>query len=234
MAYPPMELVDAEKGKAKSPTIAKSVRVSKRSAEPVEKRLAKKRNKCPVAVAERAERVKEQRMFMVHRERDLDHLKETCSVLGSTGNVYTVEFGQVPSCTCPDYFKGNHCKHIIFVALKVMRISETSDLWYQKAYLKSELEEIFANAPMNQFSSAQASASVQKAFREHMGLEPTAAEESKEGAAGDELRDDEGKRKPVEDDECPICADDMVDGGQGTNELVYDLGAGGCGKGKSP
>lgn len=219
------EPLDKGKGKAKR---------AKKSAEPAEKRLAKKRNKCPVAVAERAERVKAQRIFMVHRERDLANLKETCSVLGSTGNVYTVEFGQVPSCTCPDYFKGNHCKHIIFVALKVMRISETSDLWYQKAYLRSELEEIFANAPVNQFNSAQASASVQKAYREHMGLEPASAEENKKDAVGDDLRDDEGKRKPVEGDECPICADEMIDGGQGANELVYDVGAGGCGKGKSP
>jgi hypothetical protein len=38
----------------------------------------------------------------------------------------------------------------------------------------------------------------------------------------------------VEGDECPICADEMIDGGQGANELVYDVGAGGCGKGKSP
>ncbi|KAJ9119153.1 hypothetical protein QFC22_003644 [Naganishia vaughanmartiniae] len=230
MTYPLVEPLDKGKGRAKSPIKTKSSRAPKKSAEPAEKRPAKKRNKCPVAVADRAERVKEQRMFMVHRERDLENLRETCSVLGSTGNVYTVEFGQVPSCTCPDYFKGNHCKHIIFVALKVMRISETSDLWYQKAYLRSELEEIFAKAPVNQFNSAQASADVQKAFRQHMGLEPASAEESKEKDAGDDLRDDEGKRKPVEGDECPICADEMADGGRGANELVYDLGAGGCGK----
>ncbi|KAJ9103187.1 hypothetical protein QFC21_002610 [Naganishia friedmannii] len=230
VADPSLEPLDKGKGNATSPTKAKSGRAPKKSAGPAEKRLAKKRNKCPVAVADRAERVKEQRMFMIHRERDLVNLKETCSVLGSTGDVYTVEFGQVPSCTCPDYFKGNQCKHIIFVALKVMRISETSELWYQKAYLRSEIEEIFANAPVNQFNSAQASASVQKAFRKHMGLEPTSAEEDSDKAAADDLRDDEGKRKPVEGDECPICADEMADGGQGANELVYDLGAGGCGK----
>lgn len=35
------------------------------------------------------------------------------SVLGATGNVYTVEIGRHPHCTCPDHMKGNICKHIL-------------------------------------------------------------------------------------------------------------------------
>ncbi len=31
-------------------------------------------------------------------------------VLGSTGNEYAVRVGAVPSCSCPDALRGNHCK----------------------------------------------------------------------------------------------------------------------------
>lgn len=33
---------------------------------------------------------------------------------GSTGNLYTVTIGKVPSCSCPDNQKGNQCKHICY------------------------------------------------------------------------------------------------------------------------
>lgn len=214
------------KGKAISPMKAKTPAKPKM---PEEKRPARKRNTCPVTIRDRADRVREQRMYMVHRARDDANLKETCSILGSTGNVYTVEFGRVPTCTCPDFYNGNHCKHIIFVALKVLRMSEYGDLWYQKGYLDSELRQIFAAAPPNSFDSVAAPANVQKAFREHLGLEPGPSAK-KEGDGG-EARDDDGKRKPAEGDECPICADEMKVDGTGLNELVYDLGAGGCGQG---
>lgn len=89
--------------------------------------------------------------------------------------------------------------------------------------------QIFAAAPPNSFDSVAAPANVQKAFREHLGLEPGPSAK-KEGEGG-EARDDDGQRKPAEGDECPICADEMKVDGTGLNELVYDLGAGGCGQG---
>lgn len=225
------QAMDKGKGNAKSPTKVKAPRsTAKLPKELEEKRLANRRNKCPVAVQERADRVGEQRMCIVHRERDPENLKETINILGSTGNVYTVEFGKLPTCTCPDFFKGNHCKHIIFVALKVLRMPQFGDLWYQKAYLESELRQIFASAPPNAFDSVVAPANVQKAFREHVGLEPASTEETNKKT---DERDDQGKRKPGEGDECPICADEMAVDGKGVNELVYDLGAGGCGQGES-
>lgn len=33
---------------------------------------------------------------------------------GTTGNLYTVTIGKVPSCSCPDNQKGNQCKHICY------------------------------------------------------------------------------------------------------------------------
>jgi hypothetical protein len=44
---------------------------------------------------------------------------------------------------CPYAVKGNECKHVIFVLVRVLKASN----WWQKAYLSSELHEIFAHAP---------------------------------------------------------------------------------------
>lgn len=42
-------------------------------------------------------------------------------VLGQTGNVYTVTLSSTPSCSCPD--RTTPCKHILFVFLRVLRLS---------------------------------------------------------------------------------------------------------------
>lgn len=80
----------------------------------------------PKNIQERLERVKSQRFYMIGRERTGNELKETFKVLGSTGNVYTIVIQHVPTCDCPDFAKGNHCKHLLFVMLKVLNVPATS------------------------------------------------------------------------------------------------------------
>ena len=65
--------------------------------------------------------------------------------MGSTGNIYCVTIGRCPSCTCPDSRKGHECKHKVYVLHTVLKAPE--HLQYQLAFLSSELQEIFANAP---------------------------------------------------------------------------------------
>lgn len=60
-------------------------------------------------------------------------------VLGATGNVYTVEIGRTPSCTCPDAAKGNICKHRFFVMLRVLKAGEGNPAVWQHALLDSEV-----------------------------------------------------------------------------------------------
>ncbi|KAL3915799.1 MAG: hypothetical protein SGILL_005474 [Bacillariaceae sp.] len=48
-----------------------------------------------------------------------------------------------PSCTCPDHAKGNLCKHVLFVLLKVMQIDPFSHMVFQSAWLSMELEDMF-------------------------------------------------------------------------------------------
>lgn len=72
---------------------------------------------------------------MIERERQPNVLREQFKVLGSTGNVYTITIDNVPSCDCPDFLKGNHCKHLIFVFLKILGVKESSHFYYQKYVL---------------------------------------------------------------------------------------------------
>ena len=70
---------------------------------------------------------------------------ETLTIAGTTGNLYTVQIDQKPSCSCPHALKGNQCKHIVYALVVVLRAP--TELQYQLALLKSELQQIFASAP---------------------------------------------------------------------------------------
>lgn len=53
--------------------------------------------------------------------------------------VYTVKICRHPHCTCPDHAKGHVCKHILFVMLRVLKLSTTNPLAWQKALLTKEV-----------------------------------------------------------------------------------------------
>ncbi|KAF8707331.1 hypothetical protein AX14_013607 [Amanita brunnescens Koide BX004] len=179
-----------QKGKGKGKRKGKD-----KESPPEEKRAARFKPKCPQNIMDRVQRVRQQRLFMIDRNRSGDELRETFSVLGSTGNVYTVVIDEVPRCNCPDALKGNHCKHILFVYLKVLRVPESSPHWYQKALLHSELEEIFAQAPLAPNCVAQQH--VREALAKAMGQDTGSSSSSNK------------KRLPTEDDNCPICYETM-------------------------
>lgn len=117
-------------------------------------------------------------MFVVGRTRGGTEAipEETVEMAGTTGNIYSITIGLVPSCTCPDYSKGNQCKHIVYVRLSPSQQSTPSDtdfpkkvlhnvlkapehLQYQLAFLSSELREIFSQAPLPTSSATGASSS---------------------------------------------------------------------------
>ncbi|KAI0053364.1 hypothetical protein FA95DRAFT_1579484 [Auriscalpium vulgare] len=164
---------------------------------PPEKRGAIFKKACPKNILERVDRVMSQRFFMIDRQRNGEELKEEFSVLGSTGNVYTVVIDKKPSCSCPDATKGNHCKHILFIFLKVLQVTQASGVWYQKALLTSELETIFAAAP--HAPNALAHQRVREAFARASGKTTTAT------SAASTTK----KRVPGPDDDCPICYEGM-------------------------
>jgi len=52
-------------------------------------------------------------MYLIERKNRIGNQEETFVVFGSTGNVYHVHICKIPTCTCPDFLKGNLCKHIV-------------------------------------------------------------------------------------------------------------------------
>jgi hypothetical protein len=69
-----------------------------------ERRLRRWRTHAPQTYQEIRSRALTQRMFVLDRKRDNsneEHLVETISLAGTTGNVYTITVDKVPSCNCP-------------------------------------------------------------------------------------------------------------------------------------
>lgn len=59
-------------------------------------------------------------MFLISR-REINSFEQHFIVLGSVGNVYTVIINSKPQCSCPDFQKGNSCKHIVNLFYKMKR-----------------------------------------------------------------------------------------------------------------
>ncbi|EPS31146.1 hypothetical protein PDE_06101 [Penicillium oxalicum 114-2] len=143
----------------------------------MERRPRPWRNSPPEAYRHRIERINRSRMFIVGQqvcETD-DLLEFYFHVVGSTGNIYTVKIGKLPSCNCPDAkFRGRgECKHIIYVLLKAL--NARPELRYQISFVPSELREMYEGSLMS-------------IFEEH----------------GIPDQDYEGKRRPL-DGACPVC-----------------------------
>ncbi|KAJ7874897.1 hypothetical protein B0H13DRAFT_1632922 [Mycena leptocephala] len=200
------------------------------TAPPQEKRGAVFKKKCPQNILDRVDRVMTQRFFMVDRKRVEGEFKEEFKVLGSTGNasayryssvcsypqiqIYTVTIQHKPSCDCPDAQKGNHCKHILFIYLKVLQVTQASGVWYQKALLTSELETIFSNAPLA--PNALAHPRIREAYARATGK--SQAPSTPEASTGPK------KRVPGEDDDCPICYDNMHGAAEGSLTFCEECG----------
>ncbi|RHZ58866.1 hypothetical protein Glove_367g28 [Diversispora epigaea] len=78
--------------------------------------------------------------------KEINPTKQEYSILGPTGYVYTTTITTTVTCSCPDFQKGNHCKHILFVFLKVLKVDKDSNLIYQKALITRELKLVFKNS----------------------------------------------------------------------------------------
>ena len=186
---------------AKAPRPQKS-RPSEASKAPTpEKRLKRYRPVPTIAIRERIHRAQSQQFFLVQRSDTMDGTTG-CDfvVLGSTGNVYTVRITQIPTCSCPDHAKGNLCKHILFVMLKVIGLDPESPLVYQAALLQSELQELFA---------LLASRRVGKAVMANDKVKKSYASLSMTGI--DDSVVDVGHKSLADDSDCPICFDALVE-----------------------
>ena len=186
-----------------------------------EKRLKRHRSSCPQAIQQRIDRAKTQRMFLV-RKGAIQKESLSCEfvVLGSTGNIYNVTIQRLANCTCPDHAKGNLCKHILFVLLKVMAINPNSSLIYQAAWIESELEEMFQQMELRhrQVSGAVlANESVRTNFAKLENGDATDA------AAAAAAADGVARKTVCNEDDCPICFDSLA-GTDTKNKTTYCRG----------
>lgn len=173
-----------------------------------EKRLKRFRGSCSTATRQRIDRARTQRMYLVTKDQDADMESLCCNfvVLGSTGNVYDVAIRRVPRCTCPDHAKGNLCKHILFVLLKVMAVPSDSPLVYQAAWLGSELQEMFEGMRLryrNVSGTVLANRAVQESYSRLKRGEDFDDESSANDAAF-------GVARRTGDGDCPICFDSLA------------------------
>ncbi|KAF2468006.1 uncharacterized protein BDR25DRAFT_266475, partial [Lindgomyces ingoldianus] len=111
-----------------------------------EKRQRRYRARPPQSYLEIKARALTQRLTIQHRERcgTDDVPEEKVLIAGTTGNIYSVHIGLIPTCDCPHARKGHQCKHIIYVMLRVLKAPE--NISFQLALTSSELRDIFANA----------------------------------------------------------------------------------------
>ncbi|KAL0031719.1 hypothetical protein WJX79_003146 [Trebouxia sp. C0005] len=140
---------------------------------------------------------------------------EKFSVLGATANVYSVSVGRHPSCSCPDFQKGNVCKHYLFVMLRVLRLSESDPLVWQKALLKSEAEQVLGGTRSTRADAeVLADQSVISHYRRVTGKD---AASTSAAAAGP--HDAASKQRPIEG-ECAICYDSLKADGPAPEDKV--------------
>ncbi|CBX92206.1 hypothetical protein IAQ61_000384 [Plenodomus lingam] len=171
---------------ASSPEPSPRKRAKRNSDAPVEeKRLRQFRTRAPQSYLVVKERALTQRLTVLSRERcgTEDIPQERVRIAGSTGNVYTVRIDLTPRCDCPHALKGNQCKHVVYVMLRVLKARDETA--YQLALLSSELRELIQNAP------------------------PIPGVETN-GKDGTETEGEDTNRKPIEG-ECPICYDELED-----------------------
>ena len=190
-----------------------------------EKRAKLYRTRCPIALQERLERAATQRLYLIQQSeippicnnQEEKRVSEVVNftVLGSTGNVYTVVLGLVPSCTCPDYSRRQDmCKHIMFVLLKVIGLEVSNPLAYQKAYVSSELNELYTILRTRRvggtiLANDQVRAAVVAAASQN-GSSTTDISSTSSTTLLDDQPSSVQRRSLLDDSDCPICFDDLT------------------------
>lgn len=166
---------------------------------------------------DRIDRAKSQRLYLLTVDRHVDGWGASFAVLGSTGNVYKVEFGIKPSCDCPDFLKGRGlCKHVLFIWLRVLRCSSDDPRIWQEALLSMELkaavEPLFGRKACQ--LSSMATEKVRQAYARATGStqEPETAEVPERYQC---------KRQEIEGEDCPICFEAMELGEEGQSLLTF-------------
>lgn len=191
-----------------------------------EKRATRYRPVPSQAMQERLSRAFAHRLFLVGVDTPAAAVADggdearVYSVLGSTANVYTVTIRERPSCTCPDHIKrGDPCKHMLFVMHRVLKVGRTDPCLWQTSLLPSELARIFGAAPRNgEGGGLLASPAVRASYTAATGGRPASAGEPDAVGATAGAAAADGRRPLSDDDDCPICCEEMGTGDPGATD----------------
>lgn len=138
----------------------------------------------------RISRALTQRLYLI-KNTVINKNQHNFIVMGSTGNAYTVSIKQVPTCSCPDNkIRHQSCKHIYFVLMRVLKHTNINN----KKFTDDDLEKLFNNLDISK--EVTVDDSIVKEYDEKL-------QES----------NNETTKPKDKDDVCPICFDELDDGG---------------------
>jgi hypothetical protein len=144
-------------------------------------------------MSERKARGLHQELYIIEAIANSDEYTRQFAVMGSTGNVYTVSIKSSPTCTCPDYIlRKNRCKHIFFILIRAMKVTNED----KKKYSKDDLKKMFKNIPK---------------IASNLIADEEINELYKSAKTGTTKEDVKVEMKGA-DDICPICLDDLTNG----------------------
>lgn len=127
-----------------------------------------------------------------------DDLEKSFIIMGLSGNVYKVIMKSNSSCTCPDFLtRGNICKHLYFVFLKIMKLSDKV-IDDKISFTANELNLMFKNQP--EIIDLTNDVIADKSFKKYY-------DEKK-----DKILSQSSYSEKTTDDICPICLDDLTNG----------------------
>jgi hypothetical protein len=131
-----------------------------------------------------------QKIYLIETIPSNDLYEKEYVIMGSTGNVYNVIIKKNPECSCPDFVtRHNRCKHIYFVLIKIMNITNVD----QENFTNEQLIDMFCNIP-------KVALLIDDNKKQKYEL----------------LKSVKSKTIPQKniDDICPICLDDLDDGSE--------------------
>ncbi|KAF3788865.1 Mitogen-activated protein kinase kinase kinase 1 [Nymphaea thermarum] len=144
-------------------------------------------------IADRIGRALQHRLLLLHRSAASPY-SASFFVLGATGNVYTVTISPAPSCTCPD--PTVPCKHILFVLLRVLRLSPSDRRLRHRSLRQADVRALLAT---DSNTAVLAGPKLRSRFQQIFG------------AGGAAPRDSSAEDRTEESDEevCPVCLEKM-------------------------